>query len=66
MKTQERGRGDVRSIASDFDKEATLNWGSKPQSWKQAVLSSRPKSSSSKELQLIQIAILGLQKIQKW
>jgi hypothetical protein len=42
-----------------------LTGSAEPQNWKQAVLSSRPKSSSSKELQLVQIAILDLQKILK-
>ena len=53
----------VRSVANGYGKEATLTWGSEPQSWKQAVLSSRLKSSSSKELQLAQVAILDSQKV---
>jgi hypothetical protein len=55
----------VRRVASMFDQEATLTWDFALQSWKQAVLSSRPKSSSSKELQLVQIPILDSQKVLK-
>jgi hypothetical protein len=49
-----------------FDQEATLTLYFAPQSWKQAVLSSRFKSSSFKELQLVRIAILDSQKVLKW
>jgi hypothetical protein len=56
---------DIASVVSESKDEATLTGSAEPQNWKQAVLSSRPESSSSKELQLVQIAILDLQKILK-